>query len=325
MRQKNVTFMPPRWMRPAMVQTGLASLKFRKWGRAPMEVAAQEDILQTPKGVKLKSIISGSASTTSPVVIFIHGWEGSSDSTYVVSAARRAYQNGAAVVRLNLRDHGDTHSLNEGAFYATLFDEVFDCVNIICQRYEKRPVILVGFSLGGNYALRIARQLVKVGIDNLKHIMAVSPVINPAQSNPSLDDNKLIRSYFLKKWKRSMRLKQAAFPEIYDFSDVLDMNDIMEMSELTITRYTDYPDAMTYFSSYGIAVDDLKKCPAALTIIAAKDDPVVPMHFCESLKLNDRAQLFMWDHGGHNGFFHSLTGSTGYDIVLGQILDGYSR
>ncbi|MEP6342916.1 MAG: alpha/beta fold hydrolase [Maricaulaceae bacterium] len=320
---ENITFMPPLWMRPSMVQTGLASLKFRKKGRTALEAASREDILCTPEGVKLKAVISEPTSDTSPIVIFIHGWEGSSDSTYVISAARRVYGRGVGVVRLNLRDHGNTHNLNEGAFYATLFDEVFDSVKMICERYEKRPVILVGFSLGGNYVLRVARRLAKVGIGNLDHILAVSPVIDPASSNPSLDDNKLIRSYFLRKWKRSMRLKQAAFPDIYDFSDVLGMTDIMKMTDITITRFTDYPDAMTYFASYSIAPDDLKDCPTALRIIAAKDDPVVPMRFCESLNLNDKAHLYMWDHGGHNGFFHSLTGPTGYDVVLGQILDGY--
>ena len=323
MTQPIVTFTPPRWMRPSMVQTGLASLKFRKWGQTALERASQEEILCTAEGVKLKAVISESTSHTSPIVIFIHGWEGSSDSTYVVSAARRVYARGAGVVRLNLRDHGDTHSLNEGAFYATLFDEVFDSVKMICERYKGRPVVLMGFSLGGNYALRIARRLAHVNIENLGQIIAVSPVVDPPSSNPSLDNNKLIRSYFLKKWKRSMRLKQAAFPELYDFSDILGMTDIMVMTELTITRYTDYPDAMTYFASYAIAPDDLKDCPAALTIIAAKDDPVVPMHLCESLTLNDKARLFMWDYGGHNGFFDSLTGPTGYDDVLGKVLDEY--
>lgn len=324
MLQKNFTFVPPHWMRPAMVQTGLASLKFRKRGRTALETSSVDEILCTPEGVKLKAVISEPTTESSPIVIFIHGWEGSSDSTYVVSAARRIYARGVGVVRLNLRDHGETHSLNEGAFYATLFDEVFDSLKMICERYKGRPVLLMGFSLGGNYALRISRRLAQLKIDNLEHIIAVSPVVDPPSSNPTLDENKIIRSYFLKKWKRSMRLKQAAFPDLYDFSDVLGMTDTMAMTEISVSRYTDYPDAMAYLAGYAIAPNDLKNCPVALTIIAAKDDPVVPMHMCESLNLNDKGHLFMWDYGGHNGFFYSLMGPTGYDIVLGHILDGYS-
>ena len=223
-------------------------------------------------------------------------------------------------MRLNLRDHGGTHALNEGAFYATLFDEVFDAVSMLCERYPEGAIVLAGFSLGGNFVLRTARQLVKSPIDNLKHLVAISPVVDPPTSNASLDDNRLIRSYFLKKWKASMRAKQAAFPALYDFSEILAMDDIMAMTEIAVRKFTDYPDAMTYFRAYALSADDVKDCPAPLTIIAAKDDPVVPMHMCKSLVLSPESQLIMWPYGGHNGFFSSLTGPTGYDEVIADII-----
>lgn len=316
-------FSPPLWMRPAMVQTGLASLKFRKRGVTPLETNSRVDILTTPAGVRLKTVSTEADNSLRPVFIFIHGWEGSSDSTYVVAAARRVYDKGCSVVRLNLRDHGDTHSLNEGAFYATLFDEVFDAVEIICRQYAGQPVILAGFSLGGNYVLRIARQLIKTPIKNLARLIAISPVIDPPSANPSLDQNPLIKSYFLKKWKRSMRLKQAAFPELYNLDAVLGMTDIMEMTDILIREYTDYPDAMTYFAGYALAPNDVEACPAPLTVIAAEDDPVVPMELCKTLALSPQSQLYLWPHGGHNGFFNSLTGPTGYDDVIANILEGF--
>jgi len=303
MQDAHINFIPPLWMRSAMVQTGLASLKFRKRGITALERKAQTDIMTTPDGVKLKAVTSESEDETRPVFIFIHGWEGSSESTYVVAAARRVFEKGCAVVRLNLRDHGDTHALNEGAFYATLFDEVFDAVEMICGRYKNRPVILTGFSLGGNYTLRVARRLAKSPIDNLAHLIAVSPVIDPPSSNPSLDNNRIIRSYFLKKWKRSMQLKQAAFPELYNFDAIMDMTDIMAMTEIVIPQYTDYADAMTYFSSYALGV--------------------VPMALCKTLVLNSQSQLLMWRYGGHNGFFKSLTGPTGYDDVIAHVLESF--
>lgn len=316
-----IDFMPPRLMRPAMIQTGLASLKFRKSGRTAFEYASRESILTTPQDVKLKIVTSESDDKTRPLVIFIHGWEGSSDSTYVVAAARRVFSAGCSVVRLNLRDHGGTHALNEGAFFATLFDEVFDAVSMICARYPKRAIVLAGFSLGGNYVLRTARQLVKTPIDNLRHLLAISPVVDPPTSNGALDDNRLIRSYFLKKWKAAMRAKQAAFPQLYNFDDVMGMSNIMDMTEILIARYTDYPDAMTYFAAYGVGSNDVKDCPVPLTIIAASDDPVVPMEKCHSLVLGAKSQLLMWPHGGHNGFFNSLTGPTGYDDVMADIIN----
>lgn len=323
MSDVDLNFSPPVWMRPAIVQTGLASLKYRKRGITALETASRTEILTTPKQVRLKAIISDGDDETRPVLIFIHGWEGSSESTYVVAAGRRVFDMGCSVVRLNLRDHGDTHALNEGAFYATLFDEVFDAVEIICARYPNRPIILVGFSLGGNFTLRIARRLIKTPIDNLAHLIAISPVIDPPSSNPSLDNNAIIRRYFLKKWKRSMALKQAAFPDVYNFDQVMGMRDIMKMTEIVIPQYTDYPDMMTYFSDYAIAPNDVKACPVPITIIAAEDDPVVPMELCKTLQLSLESRLIMWPYGGHNGFFQSLTGPTAYDDVIADILEEF--
>ena len=316
-----IDFMPPRWMRPAMVQTGLASLKFRKRGRTALENNSRDEIITTPEGVRLKIVTSDNVDKTRPIVILIHGWEGSSDSTYVVSTARRVFDSGCSVVRLNLRDHGGTHALNEGPFYATLFDEVFDGLSIIAKRYPNRALILAGFSLGGNYVLRTARRLAQTAVPNLSHLIAVSPVVDPPSSNAVLDENWLIKSYFLKKWKASLRAKQAAFPALYDFSDMLAMNDTMAMSEIAIRKYTDYPDTMTYFEAYGVKPHEVKDCPVPLTIIAAADDPVVPMEKCHSLELNAQSQLIMWPYGGHNGFFKSLTGPTGYDEVIAEIID----
>ncbi len=323
MSNVDLNFMPPLWMRPAMVQTGLASLKFRKRGKTDLENNSRAEIITTPDGVRLKTVVSEGGNELRPVFIFIHGWEGSSESTYVVASARRVYDKACGVVRLNLRDHGESHGLNEGAFYATLFDEVFDAVKIICGKHPDRQIILAGFSLGGNFTLRVARQLIKTPIDNLSHLIAISPVIDPPSSNPSLDNNAVIRAYFLKKWKRSLALKQAAFPEIYNFDDIMGMTDIMKMTNILIPQHTDYPDAMTYFKDYAIAKGDVKDCPIPLTIIAAEDDPVVPMDLCKTLELGAKGRLFIWPNGGHNGFFQSLMGPTGYDDVIADILEGY--
>jgi len=76
------------------------------------------------------------------------GWEGSQDSTYVISHARFLFDMGVSIFRLNYRDHGPTHHLNEGAFNSTLFNEIFDAVRQISEGASV-PAYLIGFSLGG--------------------------------------------------------------------------------------------------------------------------------------------------------------------------------
>jgi len=161
-----------------MVQTILASLKFRKRGHNPMVEAAEEMVLECDDGARLKGSYSRHPKNNA-LVIFLHGWEGSQDSTYVATAGRRVYARGASVFRLNYRDHGDTHDLNEGLFYSTLFNEVFDAVKQAAKLADGAPVYIVGFSLGGNFSLRIARSLRDLTIKNLKHIFMISKTLFP--------------------------------------------------------------------------------------------------------------------------------------------------
>jgi len=315
-------FRPPLAMRSAMAQTFLASQKFRKSGTHLMEEVAEERILhcQDEQGapVKLAGQYSRAVNPRA-IMIMLHGWEGSQDSTYVISHARFLYGQGVSIFRLNYRDHGPTHHLNEGAFNSTLFAEVFDAVRQIVEG-EAVPAYLIGFSLGGNFALRIARELARRPLPNLAHIISVSPVIDPVAAAPVVDVNPLIRRYFIKKWSASLVKKQAAFPELYDFGDVKRFKTVAQMSSAFLPKYTDYATPDEYFGAYAIAPDDLAACAVPISIVMSKDDPVLPGEDVLTLKLNENSQLFYLDHGGHNGFFTSLSGPTWYDSYVQTLL-----
>ena len=91
--------------------------------------------------------------------MLLHGWEGSADSLYVLSLAQQLFEQGFSVVRLNLRDHGETHHLNRELFHSCRLPEVVGAVGGAAALYlGGRPLQLVGFSLGGNFMLRVAAQ-----------------------------------------------------------------------------------------------------------------------------------------------------------------------
>ena len=315
-------FRPPLWMRSAMAQTALASQKFRKSGTHLMEQVAEERILTCRDAggnpVKLMGQYSRAVNPRA-LMILLHGWEGSQDSTYVMSHGRFLFDQGVSIFRLNNRDHGPTHHLNEGIFNSTLFAEVFDAVQQIAEG-EAVPAFLIGFSLGGNFALRIARALKDAPIPNLAHIISVSPVIDPVAAAPMVDVNALIRRYFLKKWSASLVKKQAAFPELYDFGDVSRFKTVAQMSESFLPNYTEFATPDDYFTAYRIWQDDLATCETPLSIIMAKDDPVLPAADVLPLTLHENSRLFYLDHGGHNGFFASLRGPTWYDSYVQTLL-----
>ncbi len=94
---ENVTagFSPKPWARSAHLQTIFASLKYRLKGRNEMADCAQETILEGFDGSRLLGYLSRcEAGKAKGLVLLIHGWEGSSDSTYILSTGRYLFKNG---------------------------------------------------------------------------------------------------------------------------------------------------------------------------------------------------------------------------------------
>ena len=315
-------FRPAWYLRNRHLQTILASSSMRARGQNPMTEAAREMIVTTSGGVRLLGFYSPQKSKKSNgLVILLHGWEGSVDSTYIVCTGKALYRRGYDIFRLNFRDHGDSRHLNQGIFYAVLLEEVFQAVHQVCRKAERMPAFLTGFSLGGNFALRIARRMLQIPIENLRHVVAISPVLDPAKSTSEIDQYPLIRIYFLKKWIRSLKKKQQLFPDVYDFAPLMSLKSIQAVTDLLLQHYSDFDSAAEYFKAYSLLKDAVKDVPVDTTIITAADDPIIPVEDFYQLELNGRTRLFIHDFGGHNGFIDGFFLKSWYERQLADFFD----
>ena len=81
------------------------------------------------------------------------GWAAPISAT--LSTAHALQNAGFHVARLTLRDHGGTADLNEGLFHSAMTDEVVAAAEFIMDDFGCNTAGLVGFSMGGNFALRL--------------------------------------------------------------------------------------------------------------------------------------------------------------------------
>ena len=307
-------FIPPFYLRNTFTQTLLASRKIGARGKNTMLQSARAVILNPVDGIKLQGFYSPQTNGHAKgVVTLLHGWEGSVNSAYILRTGRFLYEHGFSVFRLNYRDHGDTHHLNPGLFYAVLLDEVFGVIQQVAQYESELPFYLVGFSMGGNFALRIARKCAEKPIQNLKHVTSVSPVLDPEKSTKAIDVYPLLRKYFRQKWSRSLLKKQAHFPDLYDFTEVLRLTTLAEMTEVMIQRYSEYESSSDYFRHYSVLGDALANLTVPTMIITAQDDPIIPVEDFYDLKLPPSTDLIVHRYGGHNGFLETLSGRAWYE------------
>jgi predicted alpha/beta-fold hydrolase len=313
-------FNPPFYLRSATLQSMLASSSLRKRNADKLNAAAQDEILSLDHDVRLMARISRQPHDTGKgMAILIHGWEGSSESAYIISLGKYLFAKGFSVARLNLRDHGPTHHLNPDIFYATMIDESHQAVQRIAELSDDGLVFLAGFSLGGNFALRIGLKCRDNPIPNLGRIVAVSPVLNPAKATVAVDRTWMIRKYFLKKWRRSMQKKQELFPDLYDFRPFLHLGSIKGLTDALLEKYSEFPSTHDYFSRYTITGRALEPLPIPTAIITAADDPIIPVEDFHALTTNDQTRVIIHAHGGHCGFIENLHLSAWHEPMMAEL------
>jgi predicted alpha/beta-fold hydrolase len=320
------SFRPAFYLRNPYLQTYLASSRWRMARIPRLSWASPEVVITTPnEHVRLLAKLSvheNPSAGSKGLTVLIHGWEGSADSAYMLSTGSYLYAHGYDVLRLNLRDHGNSHHLNQGLFYASLLDEVFEAIQVSASTYARGPVFLVGFSLGGNFALRVGLKLSSSAIAGLRHIVCISPVLNPERSTTSIDSNPALRRYFIRKWFTSLQKKQHLFPKLYRFDDVFNLNTCLAITHRLLSRYSSFESVQQYFKSYTIFENDLKDINLPLTIITAKDDPIIPFSDFNQLALSDSVTLISPQFGGHNGFIQNLNYSCWYEKKMLTLFDG---
>ncbi|TLY70962.1 MAG: alpha/beta fold hydrolase [Gammaproteobacteria bacterium] len=307
-------FRPSRWLRNRHLQSMLASTAWRRGrilrGAAPLLAAQRELLLDCGAGVRLQCFLSSPAHGNGPAVVLLHGWEGSADSLYVLSLAQLLFAQRFAVARLNLRDHGDTHHLNRELFHSCRLPEVIGAVRALQQHLEGTALRLVGFSLGGNFMLRVAAQAREAGLD-LAQVIAVSPVLDPAQTLTALERGLPgYERYFVRKWLRSLRRKQAAWPGSYDFRQLARRRGLRSMTAELVRSHSEFATLEDYLNGYALTGARLARLEVPALILTSLDDPIIPADGLARLARPAALSITVTRYGGHCGFFQRLTGPT---------------
>ena len=303
-------YRPPRSLRSPHLQSvlGSSAIRRRRGGLALASAGAitTAEIVDAGDGVRLQGLHS-----TLPgreprgLALLLHGWEGSAESSYMQFTAARLLARGFDVFRLNFRDHGDTHHLNEGLFHSNRIEEVVDAAAEVSRRYATRPMVVAGYSLGGNFALRVGLRAQSAGIP-LVHVAAVCPVLDPARTMDAMEQGlPLYLWYFERKWRGSLARKRALFPQQHDFDDrVLGLR-MRPLTQWMVERHTQFGSLERYFDGYSIAGDRLAALRVPASILMAADDPVIPLDAFHALTLPSNVKLEIADHGGHCGFLEN--------------------
>lgn len=302
-------FNPPAWLRNPHLQSAMGSLPPRqRRGQARLDaVGAVVTELQVPAGDAVLQAFHVVSQLASPrgAVLLLHGWEGSHRSSYIRHSTACLLEAGFEVVQLNFRDHGDSHHLNPGLFHSCRLDEVVAAARWLQRQYSAPSWCAAGFSLGGNFALRLASAAPAAGL-RFAEVAAICPVLHGARGMAALESGlPLYHWYFMHKWRASLRRKAALFPGEFPLEAGLRLRQMRDLTRWLVEECTEFDSLDAYFDGYAIAGDRLAGLQVPVAILTSEDDPVIPVSDFAELRLPSSATLEISPWGGHCGFLEN--------------------
>lgn len=242
-------------------------------------------------------------------VVLVHGLEGSSESRYILGLAARAWAAGFHVIRMNMRNCGNTDHLTPTLYHSALSGDVGAVIQHFAFQRGLQQLALVGYSMGGNLVLKLAGEWGRRA--PLCAVAAVCPAIDLAAGSDALHlpANRMYEWHFLRGLMRRYRRKVALYPRIYD-SNVGPIRSLREFDDKIVARYCGFRDADDYyFRAAAARVVDRIDVPTL--ILRAKDDPFIrftPLTR-KILLANPNIRLVETQYGGHCAYLSETPGN----------------
>jgi pimeloyl-ACP methyl ester carboxylesterase len=139
---------------------------------------------QARDGTSLAYRLYPSAGDTRNIAVVIHGSAG--DSVSMNQIARRLAAENFTVVAPDIRGHGGSGTRGDIGYYGELDNDFEDLLANLRQQYPQARFSLLGFSLGGGYALRLAAG--RLG-ENFDRLVLLSPFLGPEAPSTRQSDS----------------------------------------------------------------------------------------------------------------------------------------
>jgi len=246
-------------------------------------------------------------------VVLVHGLEGSSRSQYIIGTANKCWAEGWSVVRMNMRNCGDSEHLCSTLYHSGLSGDVGAVARALISDDRLPRIALVGFSMGGNLVLKLAGEWGREAPPEVRAFVAVSPAADLGATADAihLPSNRLYEWNFVYGLRHRLRRKARLFPERFSSSSLQGVRSMRQFDDRVTAHYNGFASADDYYtrSSASRVVDRIAR---PTLVIHSLDDPFVHLvpETRARLRTNPSITYVETEHGGHCAF---LAPPNGYD------------
>ncbi|OGT47311.1 MAG: alpha/beta hydrolase [Gammaproteobacteria bacterium RIFCSPHIGHO2_12_FULL_41_20] len=237
-----------------------------------------------------------------PIVLILHGFEGSIESHYARGLLQAISQNGWRGVFMHFRGCSGEPNRLPRSYHSGETNDVAIIIRVLQKREPGVPLAAIGISLGGNVLLKWSGEM---GTHNpLRAAIAISVPfeLHKAASRIQQGFSKVYQWYFLRclRIRLSQKFQVVAAP--IDTAYLSQCRTIMDFDNSITAPLHGFADADEYYTiassrQYLHAID------VPTLILHAKDDPfmtedVIP----QAHELSPQVKMEITESGGHVGF-----------------------
>lgn len=309
---KNSDFKPAWWLRGPHLQTLWPVLS---WSKKKTILLRQR--LELPDGDFL-DVDWVNSHLDSPIVVILHGLEGSCQSHYARDMLYTWQKLGYRAILMHFRGCSGEINRTARCYHSGDTSDLAWLIHHLQQQYPNTPLAAIGYSLGGNVLLK---WLGETAVDNpLQCAVAVSVpmLLNKSADRMQHGFSRFYQWHLIKQLKHKLKQKQLQTGVLRDV-DIHRLKDFWSFDDKVTAPLHGFKSAVDYYKKSS-SRQYLHSIVIPTLILHAKDDPfmdttVIP----HDHELSPQVTLELSEQGGHVGFIGGVIPGFGKSWLLQRI------
>jgi uncharacterized protein len=297
-------YKPSKWLPSGNIQTIFGRFARRKQG-----IIFNRRRIDTPDGdfidLDFPEVAGYPLPEDAPLVLLLHGLEGSARRGYACETYRQLAQRGVRSVGMNYRSCSGEINRVARFYHSGATEDVALVLSTLAKWFPHNRRGLIGFSLGANMTLKFLGERGRVGLKWVHAAVAVSPPFDMKKSAALLDHgfSQLYVRYFLRSLHKKILAKVDLLEPVIDVEKVLAARTFREFDDAGTAPLASFRDADDYYEQCSTA-QFLPDIQVPTLLIRALDDPFyaaddVPY---DKIAANPFLTSGITPRGGHLGF-----------------------
>lgn len=241
-----------------------------------------------------------------PIVLVLHGLEGSYDSFYAKRMMNAIHECGWVALLMQFRGCGQKPNRMAQTYHSGQTEDLTELTQYLAKKFPRNPLYAVGFSLGGNMLTKYVGESGEQSLLTGSVVISVPFDLEMCANEIGQGFSRIYQKYLVKKLRvktqKKLQMMKAEFPVNISERELEEITELTDFDERVTAPINRFDNAKQYYQECS-ANQFLKSIETPTLVIHAKDDPFMTPEVIPAEELHsDKVQFELSERGGHVGF-----------------------